>query len=293
MIAALGAVVCGCTKRDLVEPQGGKAKLRLTAVSSDEWAVTPVKAAVDVPLLKDTELGLFVADKGAGLPGGLVNSYGNLLYKVGDQGTTGPEVVVEVKKDYDVFAYVPHKTVEATAVSVPVAHGEDVMWTKQSTGEIASNSVTVPLKFAHKCAQIKFLVARGDGDWTGAPDISQAVLTVTGFCESGTLDLQSGTLTPDAGRTATLDNARKGRPVCFIPLGEGQPLALNIRVEYNGKTYVKNYEQVFLPACSYQITAKVGGVKQDEVETIYLSARLTDWVPVEAGGFDLTDGDMI
>lgn len=265
-IVALTAVLAvGCSKEQGgTEPGGGEkgglAVLSLSARAAGTFVSAGVKAD-GLPLGEGTSVGVFVTKKGAGLPAVEVSvdevpvPYGNFKYTADASGKiTGNPILLETGNEYDVYGYSPHKQgVLPTDSKVPVAHGEDLLWAKETTASLPMDGGSAVLKLKHACAQVRFVVAHGSGDWTGAPDLATATVQVGGFYDEGVLDLNTGALAK--GATAAQTIAEKDTPVCIVT--DNREMTLPVKVVYNGKTYENAFTGIFESGVSYKCTIRL------------------------------------
>lgn len=165
---------------------------------------------------------------------------------------SGKEIIVRTGASrYGIYAYSPRIDTNPTdAKSIPVVHDKDILWVKIEGLEATKSETPIDLVFEHRGSQIKFkMVDKSPGKTL---DFSEATLSLSGFTQNGTLDLQTGLLSL-LDRDQTLTWAKVGL------ITDSDMTNTNILVD--GKTVT--------------ITAKVSGVKEGTTSLDPFSGTLT------------------
>lgn len=282
LLLAMG--MSGCSK-ETVQPKGEPSRLSLAGKTLD-MAVqgqSVTKAGTEA-LPGGLELGVHVVDltSGEDMTNMAIANVKHVTDASGAINNTNPDpIILTTGYTYDVYAYSPY--VAGTTATVPVAHGQDVLWAKAAGEKPNSATHSTTLTFGHKTSQISFSVV---ADATSDPDLTGATLKVTGFRKEGSLDLSTGTVT-----AGTVDNTIEltdiGQAVCFLPAEGATALDVVVTVPAGQKgegIYSGTITKVFEPGKSYNITVTV----IDRNAQLGLVGGLVPWVD-QTGDLDVNN----
>lgn len=287
LLAVAAAVVVaggvgGCSKEKTILPKGEPCHLALAGTALK----TETKADTE-PLPDDLELGVYIVDRTSGenlSDAGLANIK-HVTDASGAINNTNPDpIILTTGYTYDVYAYSPYieGVTAATSSSIPVIHGQDVLWAKTAGEKPNAATHNTNLIFEHKTAQISFIPV---ADPASNPDLTGARLSVTGFMGVGYLDLATGKVTVDP-RGHAVQYMGSNESFCFLP-ADGE-MSLNVTVEIpagrSAGTYSGVITSVFEPGKSYRITVTV----VDRNSSLGLEAGLVPWVN-ETGNVDVNN----
>ncbi len=273
IFAVIPVLLAGCSLENNPDQYDGKVSLSLTG-DSRELIIT---RGSGVQLPPSTEIGVYVLQTGATRES---TRYRNILYTAtGSNGilSSPNPAALDIANSYNVLAYAPRLGTEpANASAVRFNHGTDLLYAPLTGVTIASATATANLLFEHKMSQITFTLASG----AGTPDLTGALLQVTGFSEYASLDLGTGILTAVAGSGASVTETSNS--ICFVP----GSLTLAVRVttadnrEYSG-TITRNGGFVASESYTYTLTLN----KNDAL--LGVTGHLVDWTPVSGGNISV------
>lgn len=273
MFVVIPALLTGCSPENNPSWHERGVPLTLTGDSREPL----ITRGSNVPLPPSTEVGVYV------LPTSMpfaATPYRNILYSAtGNNGIliSSNPAVLNIADSYDVLAYAPRlETEPADATVVRFNHGTDLLYAPRTGVTISGATAAADLLFEHKMSQMMFTLVSG----TGNPDLTNAVLQVSGFSEYANLDLTTGILTAVTGSGAFVTEISNS--ICFVP-GE---LTLVVTVttadnrEYSG-TITRAGGFVASESYTYTLTLN----KNDA--SLGVTGHLIDWMPVSGGNISV------
>jgi hypothetical protein len=264
-----------CSNKQNPEPSDGKATLSISGNAGD---ITITKASIDLPA--STDVGVYVLQTGMS-PATMANTpFKNVLYTATGTGgafTSNSPIVLENVKTYNVCAYTPRlQSTPPDASSVSFQHGTDVLYTSSTAITITGTVASATLSFEHKMAQIKFVLASG----VGSPNITGATLNVTGFNESGAINLTDGSISAVMGKGAIITDVDKA--ICFVPNVASMTLAITVNTTDN-RAFTGSISRVFNAANSYTYTITLNKNNTQ----LNVTGEVVNWIPVDGGSISV------
>lgn len=242
------------------------------------------KSMVELP--SSTPIGVYALETAPGSVTLSDTPFRNALYSaIGTDGafTSLSPIILQDSQSYKTCAYAPYAKSLADAAHIPFTHGTDVLYAPFETVNITTPSsgisvASVALTFSHKMSRIQFTLISGSGN----PDLAGATLHVTGFCESCTMNLADGSITPITGAGASIDEP--GKAVCFVPVSSG--VVLNVKVTTSDNhTYTGTISRVFEAgnSYSYSLTLDKNNPK------LGITGHVVDWIAINGGNVSVTE----
>ncbi|MBP1593191.1 MAG: Fimbrillin-like [Bacteroidetes bacterium] len=276
IFAALAAVMVSCSNEQDPSNQTSAKQVALSLSGSTEAMITTKASTVDLPAA--TQVGVYALETAPSTITMLTTPFKNVLYSAtGASGaftSTSPIYLLSTKQ-YSACAYAPQVSTVSDVTAVPFVHGTDVLYAPTKTVTITPGSpaiAAVDLTFSHKMSQIKFSLVAG----TGTPDLTGAVLSVTGFNESCTMNITDGSVTPVKGVGASITDIDKA--TCFVPNSSDMLLDVKVTTTDN-RSYTGTISRVFGAGSSYSFTITLN--KNDT--KLGITGHVIDWVSVNGG----------
>jgi len=277
--SAMALVFASCSQDQETPKASTKGDVALSLKGSASDMVVTRASTVDLPA--STQVGVYVLETS---PTGTTltsTAFKNGLYTaVGSGGafTSTTPFYLNSSNTYSALAYAPYQSSISDPAVVSFAHGTDVLYASSQnvsiTGTSPSFAATTALTFVHQMSQIQFTLVAG----TGSPVLTGASLSVTGFDQSCTMNLNDGTITSVLGSGAAVTNLSKA--VCFVP----GALNLNVSVTTtDGRVYNGTLSQTFLAGNSYSYTITLN--KNDT--KLGITGTVVDWIPVNGGSIPI------
>lgn len=280
VLAGILLAVGSCSKRET--GLGERSELILSGqvafggsvVSSETPAAKPAGALDPLPA---TNLGVYVLTKSGDAQTDFnTTSWKNEAFTSDASGIiSGGNVSLRTGTSYDIYAYAPRIAAVSDAHTVPVVHGQDVLWAKASGIVATAGGTKAQLEFRHCGAQVGFQLKASDG----TTDLTGADLEVVGFYKTGMLDAGTGALTLSDPTQVLTDKSGDKTNI----LVDGQAMALSVKV-----TNVPGRPEPFTG--SFSLTLKPGeswlfdvNVNMDGGGKITFVGEVVNWVDVEAG----------
>jgi len=275
----LFAALCSCNDNTIAPTTKGEAILTLTG---NTISLAPTRSGTSKNLQDGTEVGVYVVQTNGEITTLASTPYINGLYKVA--GTDGAFVcatpfVLYDGSNYTACAYSPRlDKVDIGANALSFGHGTDVLYAPSSNVTISGATASAALSFTHQMSQISFTLVSG----VGAPDLTDAVMEVSGFSDSCTMNLADGVITPIVGSGEVINQV--ATPICFVP----GALTLSVFVKTaDGKTYNGNLNRTFMAGSSYNYTLTLNKTEG----MLGVSGTVVDWVTVPGGNVELNDNN--
>lgn len=230
-----------------------------------------------IELPASTAVGVYAVETGKTPKTLITTPFKNYQYTAtGSMGAFTSDSPIILKKDrtYTACAYAPYQNNQNLDISaVPFNHGVDLLYAPSLPIVISGQVASASMLFEHKMSQIEVRLRPG----FGAPNMEGVIFRLTGFYESGTLNLQDGTLTPVLGNGAEI--TQTNTPICFVP--SELPMELHISATTSDKReYTGIIHRTFLPSNSYNYLLTLN----KENPQIEISSSVVDWTPVNGGG---------
>lgn len=280
VLAGILLAVGSCSKRETGVGErselilSGQVAFGGSVASSETPAAKPASALDPLPA---TNLGVYVLTKSGDAQTDFnTTSWKNEAFTSDASGIiSGGNVSLRTGTSYDIYAYAPRVVAVSDAHTVPVVHGQDVLWAKASGIVATAGGTKAQLEFRHCGAQVGFQLKASDG----TTDLTGADLEVVGFYKTGTLDAGTGVLTL-SNPTQTLTDKSGAKTNILV---DGQAMALSVKV-----TNVPGRPEPFTG--SFSLTLKPGeswlfdvNVNMDGGGKITFVGEVVNWVDVEAG----------
>lgn len=280
VLAGVLLAVGSCSKREMGAGErselilSGQVAFSGSAAYSEVPAVKPAGALDPLPA---TSLGVYVLTKSGDAQTDFnTTSWKNEAFTSDASGIiSGGNVSLRTGTSYDIYAYAPRVASAGDAHTVPVTHGDDVLWAKTSGIVATAGGTKVQLEFRHCGAQIGFRLKASDG----TTDLTGADLEVVGFYKSGTLDAETGALVL-TDPTQTLTDKSGGKTNILV---DGKAMALSVKVTNvpgRSEPFTGSFSRALKAGESWLFDVNVnmdGGGKVDFV------GEVVDWVDVESG----------
>jgi hypothetical protein len=276
-----------CTTNTEEDISTGTVPLSLSAKWSANISME-TKSSTELPA--NDSIGVYVSQKDTTID---ASYFANQLYVADGVGNLNAKenVSLTIGRSYDIYAYAPYQTLVTDPTSVVFNHGEDVLWAPKNTiTNVSATNSSAFLTFSHRGAQIAFKVVFACDYTIGSTDFtSDSKITVSGFYDTGTLNIETGVLTPGTLKTKVMSGVATGTtgsmtlsidPTCFFPATSAMDLV--VTVTHEGKNYNATISHVFATGSYtlYTVTLKGGG------RTLDVTSTIVDWTPV-AGQIEL------
>lgn len=282
ILAGVLLVASSCAEKSVVT--GEKSELILSGQVSFDQTTTPAASKVDMQPLPETNLGVYVLTVSGDAQTDLsTTTWKNQLFHSDASGMiTGGDVTLRTGTTYDIYSYAPRVDAVGDEHSIPVRHGDDVLWAHTPSVVATAGGTKAQLAFTHCGAQIAFRLVPG----TAVTDVSGASLEVGGFYKSGTLDVETGNITvSDPTQTVTLSD---GTPTNILVPGSGSTMTFTVTV-----TNVPGYSQTFTGSFSRELVAGKSYLYDVTVNSnvgdVTVTGQLVDWTDVDVTEFPLVD----
>ncbi len=273
MFAALLLAVSSCSEKESV---GEHSELILSGkVMFDRQTDAAVKADAGVlDPLPATNLGVYVLT----VSGDAQTDFTTTAWKnesfVSDAAgiISGGNVILRTGTTYDIYAYAPRVAGVSDVHDVPVRHGDDVLWAYTPGTVATAGGTKAKLEFRHCGAQIGFRLKAGDGK----TDLTGAKMKVSGFFDTGKLDVATGKMTVSGPVRSIEDKSGAKTNI----LTDGTPATFTVVVtDVPGKTdpFTGSFTKALQPGKSYlyDVTVNMDG------SPISFKGSVVDWVNVE------------
>lgn len=273
ILIVLTVILSACSNEQIPASFDSKVTLSLSGKNTD---IVTTKGNLPV----STKVGVYALQTGVDAATLANTPFKNALYIANGSDeffSSISPIVLESKKPYRVCAYAPFlETIPSDASAISFIHGTDVLYAPITPITISSSVASAELNFEHKMSQIKFILVSG----LGSPILAGAKLSVTGFNESCTLNLDDGVITPILGKGSTVSQIDQF--VCFVPDSSLMNLAVKI-------TTIDNWvckgtiSRVFKSSESYTYTLTVSKTE------LGIVGEVVNWELVNGGNLNVTE----
>lgn len=186
---------------------------------------------------------------------------------------SGGNITLRTGTAYDIYAYAPRMAGLSDVHTVPVSHGDDVLWACTPGTVATAGGTKAKLAFTHCGSQIGFRLKTSDG----STDLTGAKLIVSGFCKTGTLDVTTGAMTA-TDPTQTLTDY-SGERTNILITGGMMTFSVTVKdVPGRSEPFTGSFSRVLQPGKSYlyDVIINMDG------EQVTLVGEVVDWVNIEA-----------
>lgn len=276
VLAGVLLVVSGCSEESTIS--GEQSELMLSGqVAFDGNAQTSVSRPVDAGQLDPlpaTDLGVYVLT----VSGNAQTDFETTAWKnesfVSDASgsISGGNVTLRTGTTYDIYAYAPKVAGVSDVHTVPVNHGDDVLWACTPGTVATAGGTKAKLAFRHCGAQIGFRLKASDG----ATDLTGAKLAVDGFYKTGTLDAATGVMTA-SDPTQTLTGHTGDRTNILITGGVMTFMVTVTDVPGQSEPFTGSFSRVLQPGKSYLYDVNINM----DGSPLTLVGEVVDWVNIE------------
>lgn len=274
MLAALALAVSSCSEKKSVTGEHSELILSGQVMFDGQTGAAVKAAAGSLDPLPATNLGVYVLT----VSGDAKTDFTTTAWKnegfVSDAAgiISGGNVILRTGTTYDIYAYAPRVAGVSDAHAVPVRHGDDVLWACTPGTVATAGGTKAKLEFRHCGAQIGFRLKAGDGK----TDLTGAKMKVSGFFDTGALDVATGKMTVSGPARIIDDKSGKKTNV----LTDGTPTTFTVEVtDVPGKTesFTGSFTKALQPGMAYlyDVTVNMDGA------TISFKGQVVDWVNVE------------
>lgn len=278
VLAGVLLAVCSCSKERAVD--GEQSELILSGQVAFDGNPQP-NASVSKPAsgqldpLPATDLGVYVLT----VSGSVQTDFMTTMWKnesfISDASgnISGGNVTLRTGTTYDIYAYAPRVAGLSDVHTVPVNHGDDVLWACTPGTVATAGGTKAKLAFTHCGAQIGFRLKTSDG----STDLTGAKLIVSGFCKTGTLDVATGAMTA-TDPTQTLTDY-SGERTNILITGGMMTFSVTVKdVPGRSEPFTGSFSRVLQPGKSYlyDVIINMDG------EQVTLVGEVVDWVNIVA-----------
>lgn len=270
--------VCSCSKKSTF--MGEQSELILSGQVAFDGNTQPnasVSKSADGQLdpLPATDLGVYVLT----VSGSVQTDFMTTMWKnesfISDASgnISGGNVTLRTGTTYDIYAYAPRVAGLSDVHTVPVNHGDDVLWACTPGTVATAGGTKAKLAFTHCGAQIGFRLKTSDG----STDLTGAKLIVSGFCKTGTLDVATGAMTA-TDPTQTLTDY-SGERTNILITGGMMTFSVTVKdVPGRSEPFTGSFSRVLQPGKSYlyDVIINMDG------EQVTLVGEVVDWVNIVA-----------
>lgn len=278
VLAGILLTVCSCSKERAVD--GEQSELILSGqVAFDgntQLNVSESKSATgQLDPLPATNLGVYVLTvSGEAQTDFTSTMWENESFVADASGNiSGGNITLRTGTTYDIYAYAPRVGGLSDVHTVPVNHGDDVLWAYTPGTVATAGGTKAKLAFRHCGAQIGFRLKSSDG----STDLTGAKLIVSGFCKTGTLNAATGVMTA-TDPTQTLTDYTGDRTNILITGGMMTFAVTVTDIPGRSEPFTGSFSRVLQPGKSYlyDVIVNMDG------EQVTLVGEVVDWVNIEA-----------
>lgn len=278
VLASLILAVSSCSKQNSEGPGGEPSALILNGqIDIKKMAADAQPTRADNNALPATAIGVYVLTvSGSGQTDFVTTTWKNKSFVSDAAGViSGGDVTLRTGTSYDVYAYAPRVDGDIADVhAIPVAHGVDILWVPKHNAVAKAGGTQVALQFQHCGAQIGFNLVPSDG----VTNLDNVDLLVEGFYKTGTLNLETGVVTPsDATQSVTEKGSKK---VNILVNGNEMTLTVTVsNVPGKTKAFTGTIKKAFQSGSSYLYDVNLsleGG------DPITFKPHITDWTNVNS-----------
>lgn len=278
VLAGVLLTVCSCSKERAVD--GEQSELILSGQVAFDGNTQPnasVSKSAEEQLdpLPATNLGVYVLTvSGSAQTDFTTTAWKNESFVADALGNiSGGNITLRTGTTYDIYAYAPRVTGLSDVHTVPVSHGEDVLWAYTPGTVATAGGTKAKLAFRHCGAQIGFRLKASDG----TTDLTGAKLVVSGFYKTGTLDAATGVMTA-TDPTQTLTDKTGDRTNILIT-GAMMTFAVTVTdVPGRSEPFTGSFSRALESGKSYlyDVVVNMDGAP------ITFVGEVVDWVNIEA-----------
>lgn len=279
MLAGVLLAVGGCSKKGFISGEQSElilsGRVAFDGNAQPQASVSRSDAAGQLDPLPATDLGVYVLT----VSGNAQTDFTTTAWKnesfVSDVAglISGGNVTLRTGTTYDIYAYAPRVAGLSDVHTVPVSHGDDVLWAYTPGTVATAGGTKAKLAFRHCGAQIGFRLKASDG----VTDVTGAKLAVNGFYKTGTLDAETGIMTA-TDPTQTLTDHTGARTNILITGGMMTFTVTVTDVPGRSEPFKGSFSRVLESGKSYLYDVVVN---MDGAPVTFVG-EVVDWVNIEA-----------